>query len=200
MPSKKTSTTSSSSSKREEEVNQASQGRPLPPGIVNNASEHQEFKKYFLENKSLIEDYVNKLSQNAEGIEEDALNMLKNKLEALLRTAAKVEYEDSIFDTVVGNVLTKYNTENLHDILNVDKSIINNEIIGKVEQKGNDFDVRNDAKISSLLDTLLKTTDEDEELMVLEEGMSDAQIKCPVTAKFMIEPMKKYVFSTLIII
>lgn len=128
-----------------------------------------------------------KLQQNKEGLSKEDLEGYRLEIAKLLKEVIDTQFADvktvEAIDSVLGQ---RQNGRDPEETKAVIKQKINEATAAYDATKDVDF-----VQITSILKGLSDELDED--FVMIDRGLTDADIKCPFTAQQFQEPMKKYV-------
>jgi hypothetical protein len=140
----------------------------------------------------ILENLAQTLKKNKEGLDKNEIAKWQKKIVSISENAAKIRREEELRDSVLNEVLadvTGKRKEN--DSENIDHNEVFNISDTKMKEKMQKFNPADDHIVKKIMELTQQTDEDDEDAVLMDAELTDAQLVCPYTKLKMAEPLKK---------
>lgn len=165
---------------------------------LNFSIEHKGIHKVLEITKSMVDVCIERINANNEGVDDLTRAQWRQRLESVLDSFNSVERKEKVIDRAIQDTLHKYFDMDIESLVNVNEENIVDEINSNASIRIAELSTSDAVKgLFALLQPADSPSDND--LIIQDDvGINDTKTKCPFTGKLMVDPMKKYVFLSLI--
>ena len=139
---------------------------------------------------SLFTDRSHSLQENREGLGQESIDKIREKMASVIGDAVTGRYMHGKTTETIESVLSEYKSEDSQTAEDLKRNI--RQRLDAIEKS---YDAKKDPDYIQVMNILKAPggdeMDEDIDLVVVDKGLTDADIVCPYTQQTYKEPMKK---------